>query len=225
MDNGRRGNNMSTRLVEMESGYDVSSTNWEAFLNCWHEKEARLLESSEQESSQIVRFARAVPKGASREAINEQLAKTTRFNLPPSYIDFLSTYSALEGTFIEPDKTGEPGFFGRENVKQLREYDPDLGVVDEQWAIESDDDHYYRYGIGQDTSSGRNSYLPQSLVVGRFGTSNYEVMLLYPDSLTKDGEMEAAILSHSCEFRAPAFAELVRQRQINVSEVLYHART
>ncbi len=73
------------------------------------------------------------------------------------------------------------------------------------------DEKYYQYGTKQDTSTGRNSYLKGALVVGKYGHSNNELILLFPNSKTKDGEMEASILSYASEFRTPSFAEMMRQ--------------
>jgi hypothetical protein len=127
-------------------------------------------------------------------------------SLPRSYQDFLAVFQPSQ-----PSKLEGRMFFSPEDVVLLREAFPDALSAAEKWQIESNDEEYYVYGVEQDDSSGRLSNLRSAIVVGRFGSSPYELVILYPSSRTKDDEMEAALLFHSGEFRAPSFAELMRQ--------------
>lgn len=167
--------------------------NWDEFLDCYREaivSEKNLLTFTEKDS----------PDG-----------KAIDHKLPKSYRDFVKHYIARGGLFIDSGQDENIGLFDPVSILELKDFSPELLNIDKEWAVQSPDDKYYHYGIGQDTAEGRYTYLERALVIGKHGESVYELILLYPDSVTLDGEFEASILSHSYEFRAPSFAEMLRQ--------------
>lgn len=131
--------------------------------------------------------------------------------LPNSYRDFVKHYAEPGGTFISNGDVENIGLFDPETILELKDFNSELLDIDKEWKIQSKDDKYFVYGVNQDTAEGRFTYLENALVVGKHGESVYELILLYPDLVTLDGEFEASILSDSYEFRAPSFAELLRQ--------------
>jgi hypothetical protein len=83
--------------------------------------------------------------------------------------------------------------------------------VAEEDPIESSDVEYVMYGTVQEGTSIRTCYLRNAILIGRYGDSMFEQILLYPQVSTQDGELEAAIRFHASQFRAPSFAEMMRQ--------------
>lgn len=180
-------------LNQRHSGYYSEKVNWNGFLDCYRKMV--------NDDKNLLTFANvAHPK----ELLIER-------NLPNSYRDFVKHYANFGGHFISNEDREKIGLYNPENILELKDFNPELLSIDEEWKIQSRDDKYFLYGVNQDTAEGRFSYLEKALVVGKHGESAYELILLYPDSVTLDGEFEASILSHSYEFRAPSFAELLRQ--------------
>ena len=107
--------------------------------------------------------------------------------------------------------SGTPGFLAPEAIDTVARLDPQGVALAQQFPIESDDASYFRYGIDQDSATMRASQQPGALIVGKYGHSLYEQIVLFPQVRTRDGEMEAALLGWSGTFRAPSFAELMRQ--------------
>lgn len=180
-------------LSQRHSGYYLERVNWDEFLDCY--------QKAGSDEKDLLAFADfASPK--------ELLLKR---NLPKSYRDFVKRYIARGGLFIDSGQDENIGLFDPGSILELKDFKPELLSIDKEWAVQSPDDKYFQYGVGQDTAEGRYTYLERALVIGKHGESVYELILLYPDSVTLDGEFEASILSHSYEFRAPSFAEMLRQ--------------
>lgn len=55
------------------------------------------------------------------------------------------------------------------------------------------------------------SYLRSAIVIGQYGPSSFELVLLNPLVATANGELESFVLYHSGQFRTPSFAEMARQ--------------
>jgi hypothetical protein len=106
------------------------------------------------------------------------------------------------------------GIYAPSQVNRYGSLEPQLAAEEEKWPMHSSDEDYYVYGVKQDDVSGRTANHRNAIVVGKYGDSRYEVIALYPQVKTADGEMEAALFFHSGEFRAPSFAELMRQLSI-----------
>lgn len=213
----REDNNVNTikknedmmKLSELHSGYNLSADDWKSFLNCWHEKK-KLINNSDDTGS-FINFSNSNALTIGREYDESIIEKKIKAKLSQSIHDFYNMYSTLGGVYLDVDDLDSIGMLAPTSIIELKNYAPWLIQLDHEWAIESSDEDYYRYGIEQDDSSGRTSYMSTALVLGKFGLSEYELILAYPNSRTKDGEMEIAILSHAYEFRTPSFAEMMRQ--------------
>lgn len=193
------------RLSSLNSGYHSSSDSWQQFLSCWLKKQDEL--------SSDFNFIKLndVPKDNRVSANHIEKWKHIGIAIPKSLSDFYRAYRALSGEFLSISNKEGIGVFSPDDVLPLKDFDPELLADYQQFPIESEDERYYRYGIAQDDSNGRFSYLKEAIVLGKHGYSEYELILMYPSSRTLDGEMEVAILSHAYEYRAPSFAEMMRQ--------------
>jgi hypothetical protein len=103
------------------------------------------------------------------------------------------------------------GIYAVEQVGRLRDLEPQLAQISKELAMESDDANYYVYGIDQNDVAIRTRHRQNAIVIGSHGHEIHDLIVLYPQEQTRDGEMEAAFIFHSGEFRAPSFAELMRQ--------------
>lgn len=201
------------KLSSRKSGYSANEENWKEFLACWHQEEVgRAANSGGGSFALIDKDVEKVIASAEDLARQKQaiLALEARLDikLPASYVDFVMAYLP---SLSLPLKDSDVGFISTDYVAKLAEVDPEYVAIAENHFLNSSDDDYYRYGTNQDDSAGRTSYLRNAIVVGKYGGSNFELIILYPNSTTSDGEMEASLLLHSGEFRAPSFAELMRQ--------------
>lgn len=184
-------------LKSRHSGYDPDSADWSGFLTCWTGE----MKSTPSEASSTVLQLLEKPL-----AIGESNVK--RIQLPRSFIDFIS---ALDSFTSESSSMSGSGFYRTADVALLKDINPSYLQAVHLHAIEAGDDLYFRYGIEQDDAAGRFTYLRNALVVGKYNADSFGYIVLYPDSRTADDEMEAALIFHSGEYRAPSFAELVRQ--------------
>lgn len=205
----------TTKLSALDSGYKLNAFHWKIFIECWLNKynnmsgqNVSLLGFMSENSAGIHQYHRAL------------VENNLGLKIPESLDHFYEAYTTLNGKFISVADSESIGFYFPSELKLLIDFNSDVSNVDDEWAIESPDEKYYQYGIEQDTSTGRNSYLKGALVIGKYGGSSDELILLYPNSKTKDGEMEASILSYASEFRAPSFAEMMRQVSLMGAEDL-----
>ena len=214
----------AVQLGERQSGYAGSPDDWVAFLSCWHEAardrhEEKARQQPDKPYAPIVRQdPRTTDQLQSREsmiAAIERLEVSLGVSLPKSYKDFLLAYRPPP---YKPQIVGAVAFnigiYAPSQVGRYGKLEPQLVAEEEKWWIHSSDADYFTYGIPQDDVSGRTSYHRDAIVVGKYGDSRYEVIVLYPQVRTADREMEAALFYHSGEFRAPSFAELMRQLSI-----------
>jgi hypothetical protein len=211
-------------LAERTSGYRGSIEAWREFLTCWYEAyrgryQELLLEDADLPDLPILGKYKFEHIGQQSDqdmlkAIGG-LEDSLGVNLPKSYIDFLVAY---QPPVIAPQPvpwgTSIRGLYSLSQVNRFSILEPELFKVAEEYAITSSDSEYFVYGMGQRYENGRTSNLKDALVVGKYGDSSYELIVLYPQVRTMDGEMEAALHYHAGEFRAPSFAELMRQLSI-----------
>ncbi|WP_146145588.1 hypothetical protein [Photobacterium jeanii] len=193
------------RLSSLNSGYHSSSDSWQQFLSCWLKKQDEL--------SSDFNFIKLnnVPDEDKIPANHIEQWKYVAVAIPKSLSDFYRAYFSLGGEFLSISDKEEVGIYSPDEVLHLRDFDPELLASYQLFPIESEDEQYYRYGIAQDGSDGRYSYVKEAIVLGKYGYSSYELILMYPSSRTEDGEVEVAILSHAYEYRTPSFAEMMRQ--------------
>ena len=212
------------------SGYRGGVADWHAFLDCWRRNAERRSqnESSDSYLSILGRLDRALgsPEMQSSDVDAEIRLAETRLaiSLPKSYRDFLS---AFRPPALKPFRvswgTSLIGFYSVAQVDRLSVTAPQVLGASKRHAIDSADDDYYKYGVAQRTSAGRTQHLSQAIVVGKYGDAAYELLVLYPPVMFADDEMEAAMIFHTGEFRAPSFAELMRQLsfyELNTPELL-----
>ena len=211
----------SLKLSSMHSGYAADPVAWKNFLECWYrtsgERHKEILQADPEEpfisilekySGKISGSAGVRDTSKTVEALEESLGVA----LPKSYKDFLSAYQPPE---LLPRSVGSwkftVGMYAPRQVGRLGRLASDHVSEMEKWPIDSSDSEYFRYGMGQASTSGRTRYARDAIVVGKYSDESYAFVVLYPQVVTADGEMEASLLMHSGEFRAPSFAELMRQ--------------
>ena len=154
-------------------------------------------------------------KDRTREELRRLEAKLG-IALPHSYIDFVIAFGPTPFPLVIPGtEIHSRGFLPLEEVDFLERRRPDIIEIEESFPLDSEDGKYFVYGVKQDDVAIRTRYLRKTIVVGVY--SQHELLLLNPAVVTKDGEMEAILLLHSSAFRAPSFAELLRQ--ISVHEI------
>ncbi len=188
-------------IAHKHSGYLPSSGSWKAFLACWKDRvDVNDLPRSVMYQYDVTRDTDFGPIEIARAEDRLGLA------FSKSYIDFMLEYRPVAA--ISPSSIG---MLPPSEVSRLAEWSPELIRELERYPVESSDDVYFVYGTRQDDSSSRTSLMRDALVIGKYGDALFEVILLYPQVRTKDGEMQGALLLHSGEYRAPSFAELMRQ--------------
>ena len=197
------------KLSDRDSGYRSDISNWKEFLRCWSEQSA--LKTDEPGNVASILNLNTESSDSGYQYDNSSVEKRLRLKVPNSLNHFYEAYISLGGEFVSVQDTEMIGLYKPSELTFLENFNPEIANVDKEWTVESPDEKYYQYGIEQETSSGRNSYLRDALVIGKYGYSDNELILLFPNSKTKDGEMEASILSYASEFRAPSFAEMMRQ--------------
>lgn len=193
------------RLSSLNSAYHSSSDSWQQFLSCWLKKQDELSSDLTFIKLNDVSDDDKIP------ANHVEQWKYVAIAIPKSLSDFYRAYLSLGGEFLPINNKEEIGIYSPDQVLLLRDFDPELLTSYQKFPIESEDEQYYRYGIAQDGSDGRSSYVKEAIVLGKYGFYAYELILMYPSSRTLDGEMEVSILSHAYEYRAPSFAEMMRQ--------------
>ncbi len=224
----------SSGLSGKRSGYDGNVSRWQAFLACWGAGLQRSFDAASTAEPGFVALSaepgfvalsvlskytvlRAAPQpdGAAMQLQLQALEARLQLRLPPSYRDFVMAYLPPD---YQPHRTatGEElrvGLYAPNQVGTLQSLAPELVALFEQPALAYDapDSDYFRYGTDQDDVAIRTSYRAASIVVGSHGPAAYDLIVLRPQVLTADAEMEAAMIMHSGEFRAPSFAELMRQ--------------
>jgi hypothetical protein len=191
------------------SGYAAQPGDWKRFLGCWRDGFAALPDHDLKSALQ----GQLRPDDADQARVRAELdaaEKRLGVRLPRSYRDFMLAFAAAQRPAAEAldNYTGllPPNQIGF--VRDLAPYSVQL-AAENPW--ESFDSQYLVYGEGQDDASYRSSYVPLAIFIGKYGEAMFEDLVLYPQLVTEDGEMEAAMGFHAGQFRAPSFAELMRQ--------------
>ena len=218
-------------LADRNSGYSAGPEQWKEFLACWSRAELErhrdlLRETPDMPHLPLLGKSSVDSPHQSIDDISastDKLEKSLGVPLPRSYRDFLLAHNP---PVLRPQAvawgTTLLGMYAPSQVGRVRLLDPEGAKLAERYPIEKPDQEYFVYGARQDDAHARTRYIPDAIVVGRYGSSSYELILLYPQVRTADGEMEAAIHYHSGEFRAPSFAELMRQLSILETKAVDH---
>lgn len=190
-------------LNKRHSGYNSNESNWDKFLDCWRVK---LVVIDDQTNHGLLRFSDHQLPSKSKE-------QTSVVNpaLPTSVIDFYKAYKKLGGLYRDETINDGIGIFAPQEIQPLALYMNELLEIKKRYSFESSTEDYFRYGIEQDDADARTSYLSNSIVIGQYGWSDYELIVIHPNAKTWDGEMETAIFAHASQARTPSFAEMMRQ--------------
>ena len=192
------------KLDQRSSGYAGSTEQWRRFIGCWASQ-------VRQARADAVPLLEATADTAVDDSVERALQERQRalgVELPRSYLDFVRAYRPRAQW---PTIAASTGFLAPEAIDTVARLDPDGVALALKFPIEADDASYFRYGIEQDDAVRRSSYQRDAIIVGKYGHSLYEQIVLFPQVRTRDGEMEAALLGGAGMFRAPSFAELMRQ--------------
>lgn len=219
-------------LANKHSGYTAGKKQWVDFLSCWYNA-GRTRHHEWQKIYPDFPYLSILGKQA-QDSINTpseedvavaiaNLETSLGDSLPQSYKDFLLAYRP---PFLKPDAesggSAQVGMFAPSQVRRLIELEPLLFDLSKKYPIETPDSEYFVYGTKQDDITGRTRYIKDAIAIGKYGSAMHEFIILYPQNRTSDGEMEAALLFHSGEFRAPSFAELMRQLSIQETKAVDH---
>lgn len=200
-----------------ESGYTPGAGPWVQFLGCWQAESRALAGHSQGRGHPSVLSGgqiRARLNDSQVEAALAQLEQALGVPLPNAYKDFARAFDAGASGASQQDLSSAIRMFPIESVAWLRDVDPEAVKLAEKYPDHPTDAEYLVYGIDQNSAKVRTKYIEQAIVVGRYGQSLYETIVLFPSVRTADGEMEAALLQHAGQFRAPSFAELMRQLSV-----------
>lgn len=216
-----RSENAPMTLGTRQSGYGASVHHWRDFFACWVDAASRRHRDLVAATPDLpfVPLLGKYSKTANGKSDIElwtsavsRLEKSLGTDLPRSYKDFLHAYQPPQlKPIIVPWGTTLIGFFSPDQVGTVADVAPELLSSHQKHPIQAGDKEYFVYGIEQDTTAVRTRNLKDAIRVGKYGDSAYEILVLYPQVRTADGEMEAAMQFQTGEFRAPSFAELMRQ--------------
>lgn len=187
------------RLSERESAYAGTPKDWEKFLVCWNEQARR-----QNGSLARIRFV-------NRPSTGRPLLPAAQ--LPKSYTDFVVAAAALGVRFVDHTalKSDDVGPLKPAEIRQLDKLNPELAKTYSMAGVHASDESYFVYGTAQDYIHVRHSYMTKGVIVGKYGDAEYELLSLHPQQRTRDAEFEAALYFQAGAFRAPSFAELMRQ--------------
>lgn len=202
------GGGMGTVTLK-HSGYVGNVADWKRFLSCWQDHYAP---PDDLDAASLLQGKVRSGKVHEAQILVELDAAEKRLGikLPKSYRDFMLAFSPVprpESREID----NHLGLFPVSQIGFLEDLTPHNAVIAEENPVEASDEKYFIYGADQDYIFIRSSYLRKSILIGKYGEGMFERIVLYPQVTTKDGEMEAAIGFHTGQFRAPSFAEMMRQ--------------
>ena len=202
--------------AERHSAYAGSVDDWRRFLSCWYREHKERCEKDpdrRRAESLIKRDVLAEPPALSVDAILDEI-KTQEVRLglalPRSYVDFVTAYYPI----YHADQSAPHKICGRE-LLHVGEIDRIENVwngwiLPEARGFDASDREYFVYGAEQLDLSSRSRYLDTSIALGMHDTDSPFMLVLHPEVLTADGEMEAEAFFRTGSARAPSFAEMMR---------------
>lgn len=190
------------------SGYAGTARDWREFLSCWR-RDATLARQGRNDLGPVLvdDVAADGPDTSLRSRIQSR-ERALGVELPRSYVHFLEA-ARPRGTWDEV--APGTGFLSIDAIDTVARLDPEGVALAQAHPADADDGAYLVYGVDQDDAVSRSRYRAGAIVVGKYGDSLYEQIVLFPQVRTADGEMEAALLGWAGSYRAPSFAELMRQ--------------
>lgn len=217
-------------LSNKSSGYSAGPEHWREFLACWNKERVAhylMLRKADPDLPNFSVISTFPPTASDGEAKYRSeidlLQRSLGVTLPKSYTDFLIAYQPR--TLVPQKAPGSPvmiGMYSPAQVDRVSKLAPELLRAATKYSLDSSDNEYFVYGKDQDVMAGRTRNLSDAIVVGKYGSALFEIIALYPQVRTADGEMEAMLGFHAGEFRAPSFAELMRQLSVLETRALGH---
>lgn len=193
---------------------EISSFDWNLFLNQWSRDLLEQLEDDEIRSlpPEVIESKWFGYSGATVTEISEAETRLGR-TFPPSYRDFLRTTNGWRklDDFVSQ-------LYSTREIEWLAVKDPELidgwttGVMLQGGPIPIPDQEYFVYGDIQDSASLRVEYLQTALEIG--GDPSQGLLLLNPQVTFNDGEWEAWFFAHWLPGarRYRSFRELMQER-------------
>ncbi len=223
---GTKAAKTATHLHDRHSAYAGSSSDWSAFMDCWREASFEL-NSTKPEAAKsgghLTVLGKQAPGGPPAPTEAElrvglaRLEARLKTELPKSYKDFWVAYKSqalAPSAFSPQNRSRFVGMLELDDVGLFKDLEPDYWAIKQTVPIHSDDSEYFVYGVAQDSVSGRTSDHARAILIGKYDDDSTALILLHPHVRTSDGEMQASLNQHAGEFRAPSFAELMRQLSI-----------
>ena len=213
--------NKALVLAERHSGYAGNPDQWVEFLRCWYD--ASLASYKERLKTKpnapylpiLNKYTLEPSKRCPVESIVisiEKAEKSLGVTLPPSYKDFLLAY---QPPLLQPQDAPwgkvNIGMYAPSQIGRIADLDPFRMELVKIAPINTNNEKDFLYGIEQNGLDERIDCVPDAIFVGKYSDEIYAQLILYPQIISVDGEMEAALFGHADEFRAPSFAELMRQ--------------
>lgn len=190
------------------SGYAGTTKDWQEFLSCWRDDAGQARQGRHDLGPVLIGTAAAAGPDASLRSRIQSREGALGVQLPRSYVHYLEA-ARPQGSWDEI--ASGTGFLSVDAIDTVARLDPEGVALAQAHPSDADDLAYLVYGVGQDDSVSRSRYRADAIVVGKYGDSLYEQIVLFPQVRTADGEMEAALLGWAGSYRAPSFAELMRQ--------------
>lgn len=191
-------------LTKKESGYSAGREQWESFLTEWKHKR---ISGEDLPFADFLNFSKT-PSGDMEASCYPH---PTYSRLPQSLLDFHTVYRSMGGNYRQETKNDGIGVLKPDEITPLSLYYPQFYEIRIEHSVNATDADYAKYGVEQDFGEYRTDYSKNALVIAQYSFDDSELMLLYPDNVTNDGEMEVALLVKAGEFRATSFAEMMRQ--------------
>lgn len=194
--------------LQRSSGYAGTVQDWRGFLSCWRRDALQARQGREDLGPVLVDDVIADEPDTSLHSRIQSRERALGVELPRSYVHFLEA-ARPRGTWDEV--ASGTGFLSADAIDTAARLDPEGVALAQAHPADADDAAYLVYGVDQDDAVSRSRYRAGAIVVGKYGDSLYEQIVLFPQVRTADGEMEAALLGWAGSYRAPSFAELMRQ--------------
>lgn len=196
---------MQTDRNPRHSGYAATIDDWRRFLSCWYHED-REVNEWDADGSLVKRDVLMESPLSSTDAIRKEIdGHEARLGLalPQSYVDFLVAYCPTQREFRDRD------FAHISIVDTIESVNPEFVHSLREAAHNAPDSEYFAYGTDLRDET-RTRYADTSIVIGMHDSSPLYSIVLHPEVLTSDGEMESEIFFHAGSWRAPSFAEMMR---------------
>lgn len=199
-----------SQVSSRNSGYTAEVADWKRFLACW--RDGFVAPRDTTLASMLQGEIRPEEAADDRKVIAEldNVEKRLGVKLPKSYRDFAVAFAAANRP-AQASIDAYGAIFPVSQIGFVRDLSPMSVAIMQEYPVETPDSQYFLYGTEQNEIYGRTSYYKDAILIGKYGSSSFEEILLYPQVLSQDGEMEAGINFHAGSFRATSFAELMRQ--------------